>query len=127
MQFIGIKIANSIKNLFLGLAVALLLFSNSSTALALSNQLGSDPTGKSQRSIIEKKPWLDPTACAGAPAARPGHSNHQMGLAVDLTYSGSLITAIRSTGFKWLAANSGFYRLCCFCPEEPWHWSVGGG
>lgn len=64
MQFIGIKISNSIKKLFLGVMVALLLFSNISTALALSNQRGSDPTGKSQRSIIEKTPWLDPTACA---------------------------------------------------------------
>lgn len=36
----------------------------SPNALALSNVNGSDPTGKSQRSIIEKTPWLDPTACA---------------------------------------------------------------
>ncbi len=37
-------------------------------SLALSNAPGSDPTGKSQRSIIEKTPWLDPTACTEATA-----------------------------------------------------------
>ena len=37
-------------------------------SLALSNAPGSDPTGKSQRSIIEKTPWLDPTACKKATA-----------------------------------------------------------
>ena len=37
-------------------------------SLALSNAPGSDPTGKSQRSIIEKTPWLDPTACTEAAA-----------------------------------------------------------
>ncbi len=35
----------------------------SPNALALSSVKGSDPTGQSQRSIIEKTPWLDPTAC----------------------------------------------------------------
>lgn len=33
-------------------------------ALALSNKPGSDPTGKSQRYVIEKTPWLDKTACS---------------------------------------------------------------
>ncbi len=35
----------------------------SPNALALSNEPGSDPTGRSQRNVIEKTPWLDPTAC----------------------------------------------------------------
>lgn len=33
-------------------------------ALALSSKQGSDPTGKSQRYVIEQAPWLDPTICA---------------------------------------------------------------
>ena len=46
------------------LILSLFIFSTySQGALALSNARGSDPTGQSQRSIIEKTPWLDPTAC----------------------------------------------------------------
>ena len=46
------------------LILSLFIFSTySQGALALSNAKGSDPTGQSQRSIIEKTPWLDPTAC----------------------------------------------------------------
>lgn len=33
-------------------------------ALAISNDPGSDPSGKSQRFVIEKAPWYDPTECA---------------------------------------------------------------
>lgn len=51
-------------------------------ALALSSKQGSDPTGKSQRYVIEQAPWLDPTICAptnasiGTPgsAAQPGQT-----------------------------------------------------
>ncbi len=35
----------------------------SQPAFALSDKPGSDPTGKSQRQVIEQTPWLDPTAC----------------------------------------------------------------
>jgi|GEM_PF-1576442 len=46
------------------LILSIFIFSiNSQGALALSSVKGSDPTGQSQRSIIEKTPWLDPTAC----------------------------------------------------------------
>lgn len=51
---------------FIKIAIVLIyiIHANSVTALALSNRPGSDPTGKSQRQIIEKYPWIDPTACA---------------------------------------------------------------
>jgi hypothetical protein len=46
------------------IVTAIVLFASASPAsLALSNEKGSDPTGKSQRSIIENTPWFDPTAC----------------------------------------------------------------
>jgi len=45
------------------LILGLLLLICAQPALALSNEPESDPTGKSQRYIIEKTPWLDPTAC----------------------------------------------------------------
>jgi LAS superfamily LD-carboxypeptidase LdcB len=50
---------------------------------------------------------------------------HEQGLAVDLTYNGSLITSRSNPGFIWLDANAagfGFYNL----PAEPWHWSTNG-
>lgn len=49
-----------IKRLFL---IFTLLIITSQPVYALSGEPGSDPTGKSQRQIIEQTPWLDPTAC----------------------------------------------------------------
>lgn len=63
----------------------------------------------------------------GRQAAKPGFSNHQMGLAVDFTCNtrGTLV-ASGDACFQWLkqnAANYGFINL----PSENWHWSVNGG
>ncbi len=57
---------------FLVVITLLMLIIQTSTAQALSLKPGSDPTGKSQRSIIEKTPWLDPTACPIGPAGPTG-------------------------------------------------------
>jgi hypothetical protein len=65
-----------------------------------------------------------PSACS-PPTARPGSSQHELGLAIDFTYNGRLISSRGNPGFAWLAANAnrfGFYNL----PSEPWHWSVNG-
>jgi LAS superfamily LD-carboxypeptidase LdcB len=59
------------------------------------------------------------------PTARPGHSMHEQGLAVDFTYNGAIISSRSNPGYRWLAANAsrfGFYNL----PSEPWHWSTNG-
>lgn len=62
------------------------------------------------------------------PTARPGHSNHEVGGAVDFTCNGqSMINAggRNSACFKWLASNAskyGFKNLA----SEPWHWSFNG-
>jgi septal ring factor EnvC (AmiA/AmiB activator) len=66
-----------------------------------------------------------PASQCSPPTARPGASMHEQGLAVDLTYNGSLITSRSNPGFIWLDANAagfGFYNL----PAEPWHWSTNG-
>ena len=49
---------------------------NINTAFALSNKIGSDPTGKSQRQIIERTPWFDPTACDSGASGSSGASNY---------------------------------------------------
>ncbi len=66
-----------------------------------------------------------PAALCNPPAARPGFSQHEAGLAVDITYQGAVISHEYSLAFRWMAANAhrwGFYNL----PGEPWHWSTTG-
>jgi D-alanyl-D-alanine carboxypeptidase len=53
----------------------------------------------------------------GPRAARPGRSNHQLGIAVDVYVGG-----LASRTYGWLAAHAcrhGFRRTV---PSEPWHW-----
>ncbi|MCC7542099.1 MAG: M15 family metallopeptidase, partial [Deltaproteobacteria bacterium] len=53
-------------------------------------------------------------------AARPGHSNHQSGHALDLnTSSGGVLS--------WLEAHGGDYGFSRTVPSEPWHWEWWGG
>lgn len=54
------------KRFFIYASCLVVLLLNSSVAMALSNKTGTDPSGKSQRYVIEKTPWLDPTACTKA-------------------------------------------------------------
>ena len=69
--------------------------------------------------------WQMPSSRCRPPTARPGRSNHEKGLAIDLTNSGRLITSRNSSVFQALrriAPRFGFQNL----PSEPWHWSVDG-
>lgn len=55
------------------------------------------------------------------PTARPGTSQHEIGLAIDFSNCSSR----GSTCHQWLKSNAarfGFYNL----PSEPWHWSTSG-
>jgi LAS superfamily LD-carboxypeptidase LdcB len=65
-----------------------------------------------------------PASACHPPTARPGHSMHERGLAIDFTTGGRTLTT-GSAGYRWLRANAasyGFYNL----PGEPWHWSTNG-
>ncbi|WP_051807864.1 M15 family metallopeptidase [Actinoplanes subtropicus] len=69
--------------------------------------------------------WTAPASSCRVPTAIPGHSLHEIGLAVDLTYGGRAIPNHDSVAYQWLAANAsryGFENL----PSEPWHWSITG-
>lgn len=62
-----------------------------------------------------------PSSQCRPPTARPGSSQHELGLAIDFANCSSRGTAC----FRWLAGNAsrfGLYNL----PVEPWHWSVNG-
>ena len=69
--------------------------------------------------------WSQPSSTCRPPTARPGRSNHERGLAIDLTNNGRLITSRNSAVFQALqrlAPSFGLKNL----PSEPWHWSVDG-
>jgi D-alanyl-D-alanine carboxypeptidase len=67
----------------------------------------------------------DSSDCCRTPTAPVGKSMHEVGLAVDFSWNGSLIRSRKSAGFAYLSANApgvGLQNL----PSEPWHWSTNG-
>ncbi|NTX08229.1 D-alanyl-D-alanine carboxypeptidase family protein [Myxococcus sp. CA051A] len=70
------------------------------------------------RSLREQR-WLyeEYRRGRGNKAARPGRSNHQRGLAVDL-----VIGQRTSKRYLWLEANACRFGFRRTVPSEPWHW-----
>jgi len=62
-----------------------------------------------------------PSGSCRPPTARPGASQHQLGLAIDFANCGSRSTAC----YTWLAANASRFGLYNY-PREAWHWSTTG-
>jgi D-alanyl-D-alanine carboxypeptidase len=59
------------------------------------------------------------------PTARPTHSMHEQGLALDLATPAGLIVTRLDPAYQWLIVHAeeyGFFNL----PSEPWHWSTSG-
>ena len=69
-------------------------------------------------------PWETPSSECSPPTARPGHSRHELGLAIDFHIEGRVITRL-DPAFVWLEQHAGIYGLFNL-PSEPWHWSVDG-
>lgn len=61
-------------------------------------------------------------AGGGNLAARPGYSNHQGGIAVDVGVGGTA-----SAVYRWLAANAGRFGFVRTVKSEPWHWEYRPG
>jgi D-alanyl-D-alanine carboxypeptidase len=76
--------------------------------------------GSSQYAIYEM-----PSGSCSPPTARPGTSNHELGLAIDFSCDGALIRSRSTSCFSWMSANAGRFGLRNL-PSEPWHWSVDG-
>ncbi len=55
-------------------------------------------------------------------AARPGYSNHQGGLSVDVATNSSYSSA----SYRWLARNARDYGFVNDVRGEPWHWTYRG-
>ncbi len=87
--------------------------------------------------------WLKNRAVPGGEAyvAKPGHSEHQLGTAADVTtpeiYSASTVTAFDTTNaFAWLSKHADEYGFILSYPKgkesvtgyayEPWHWRYIG-
>lgn len=62
-------------------------------------------------------------ACS-PPTARPGQSQHEVGLAVDFTCAGTLVSR-SDRCFAWLSTNASRFGLRPLA-SEPWHWSTTG-
>jgi hypothetical protein len=118
-----------------GIRVNALISEQVNSMLTLAKAQGRKFTGGGFRTMAEQislrksngcpNVYTAPSSSCGTPTARPGYSNHQMGLAMDLSYNGNLIRSRSNAGFVWLkknAGNFGFKNL----PSEPWHWSVNG-
>lgn len=59
------------------------------------------------------------------PTARPGQSQHELGLAIDFTNNGRLVTSQSDPAFIWLAEHAATFGLINL-ETEPWHWSTTG-
>ena len=71
--------------------------------------------------------WGISASDCGIPTARPGHSNHEQGLAVDVYYVRANRSITRGDpAFRWLQANAKKYYGFKNLKSEPWHWSVNG-
>jgi hypothetical protein len=62
---------------------------------------------------------------AAGPAATPGYSNHQMGLAIDFNNVPSTAAPGSGPTWNWLAKNASKFGYKNF-PDEAWHWSPTG-
>lgn len=67
----------------------------------------------------------DSSTCCKVPTAPVGQSMHELGLAVDFSWNGTLIRSRNSAGFRYLFNHAPALGLLNL-PSEPWHWSTNG-
>lgn len=66
-----------------------------------------------------------PASSCSPPTAKPGQSEHQLGLAIDFSNSAGSILTWGSAEFAWLEQHAHLYGLYNL-PSEAWHWSTTG-
>lgn len=67
-----------------------------------------------------------PASHCSPPTARPGTSQHELGLSIDFDVPGNETCTTRQTRcYQWLSTNAARYGLYNL-PSEPWHWSTSG-
>lgn len=113
-----------------GIEVNSIISANVDKMITAAKVAGLNLTGGGFRTMAEQKALYasncgNGTRKCSPPTASPGHSNHQMGLAIDINCNGSLIETHSNKCFIWLSSNAAFYGLKNL-PSEPWHWSING-
>lgn len=71
--------------------------------------------------------WIRPPSECSPPAARPGRSLHEKGLAIDVRCNGRLISRYSDPCFAWMAEHAprvGLHNDVTH--REAWHWSING-
>jgi zinc D-Ala-D-Ala carboxypeptidase len=63
--------------------------------------------------------------CNGVTVARPGYSNHQMGIAIDFGNGDGGAIRNGDQWFNWLMSNAATFGIKNY-PRESWHWSPTG-
>lgn len=63
-----------------------------------------------------------PSSACSPYTARPGKSNHETALAVDLNNAKSFSSRV----YRWMKAHAPKLGIYARVPGEPWHWSLGG-
>lgn len=85
--------------------------------------------GSGWRSIARQRQLYAQNCGSGRcspPTARPGTSEHERGLALDLTCNGGSAFGFgASPCYAWMVANAARYNLHNL-PSESWHWSLSG-
>jgi hypothetical protein len=66
-----------------------------------------------------------PSTACHPPTARPGTSQHELGLAIDFTKPGGGTISKGDPTWTWLKAHAAEYGLYNY-PREAWHWSTTG-
>jgi D-alanyl-D-alanine carboxypeptidase len=89
-----------------------------------------------QKALFNRYARADGIEGADEYSARPGHSEHQAGLAVDITAGGSEEELDQTGAFKWLKENAHKYGFILRYPDgytdvtgyvyESWHWRYIG-
>ena len=83
-------------------------------------ELRAEHCGTSEYAIYQM-----PSSQCSPPTARPGRSQHEVGLAIDFTCNGGGAIVRGNSCWNFLVANAddfGLYNL----PSETWHWSTTG-
>lgn len=83
------------------------------------------------RSMAEQRAlWDAYQAGTGNLAARPGYSNHQGGIAVDVDTDGQKQADVErgrlTRPYRWLEENAARFGFVRTVPSEPWHWEFRG-
>lgn len=93
---------------------------------------------ETQRYIYNNFLLQNPQSVVDTFSARPGHSEHQTGLAIDVATltSGTLGSFVYTNEFKWMQENAHLFGFILRYPEgkehltgymyEPWHWRFVG-